>query len=106
MRMTILLCGCLGLLSVSRLITPPVDTVGVQGAVEYFRTQSVRFAASCTSLKRSVAGMDDKPATIDEARRALRECRYQYKYIESFLEYFFRSSATIYNRAPKFETEK
>jgi cytochrome c peroxidase len=34
------------------------------------------------------------------------DCRNHYKEIESFLEYFFRSSATIYNRPPKFEAEE
>ncbi len=44
--------------------------------------------------------------SVGAARQALIDCRYHYKHIESFLEYFFRSSSTIYNRAPKFEAEE
>jgi cytochrome c peroxidase len=106
MRIVILLCGCLGLLSVSRLIGPPGYSVGVQAAVEYFKTQSAAFAASCTQLRQAAIELADNPQKPrDRARKALAECRCRYKYIESFLEYFFRSSSTIYNRAPKFETE-
>jgi cytochrome c peroxidase len=106
MRTAILLCGCLGLLSVSRLIGPPGYSVGVQGAVEYFKTQSGAFASSCTQLRHAAIELADNPQKPrDRARRKLAECRRRYKYIESFLEYFFRSSSTIYNRAPKFETE-
>jgi cytochrome c peroxidase len=106
MRVVILLCGCLGLLSVSRLIGPPGYSAGVQAAVAYFKTQAGAFAVSCTELRRAANELGDNPqAPRDRARRALAECRCRYKYIESFLEYFFRSSSTIYNRAPKFETE-
>ncbi len=106
MRVVTLLCGCLGLLSVSRLIGPPGYSVGVQGAVEYFKTQSGAFAASCTQLRQAAIELADNPQKPrDRARRTLAACRCRYKYIESFLEYFFRSSSTIYNRAPKFETE-
>ena len=106
MRIAILLCGCLGLLSVSRLIGPPGYAAGVQRAVEYFKTQSGAFAASCSQLRQAAIELADNPQIPrDRARRELAECRRRYKYIESFLEYFFRSSSTIYNRAPKFETE-
>jgi cytochrome c peroxidase len=92
-------------MSVSRLIRPSGYPVGVQGAVEYFKTQSGAFAVSCTELRQTVAEIGKRPQAVDEARKALVECRCRYKYVESFLEYFFRSSSTIYNRAPKFETE-
>jgi cytochrome c peroxidase len=106
MRIVILLCGCLGLLSASRLIGPPGYSAGVQVAVAYFKTRSGAFAASCTQLRQAAIELADNPQKPrDRARRELAECRYRYKYIESFLEYFFRSSSTIYNRAPKFETE-
>jgi cytochrome c peroxidase len=106
MRVVILLCGCLGLLSVSRLIGPPSYSAGVQAAVEYFKTQSGAFAASCSQLSQAAIELADNPQKPrDRARRELAACRCRYKYIESFLEYFFRSSSTIYNRAPKFETE-
>ncbi len=106
MRALMLVLGCFGLLSVSRLIGPPRHSAGVQAAIDYFKTRSGDFAASCTALRRAASAMLDSPRVPrDRARQALAECRCRYKYIESFLEYFFRSSATIYNRAPKFEPE-
>lgn len=101
MRLFIFICGCLGLMTMSSLIKPPGYTPGVQAAVDYFKKEAVDFAASCTHLKQ-VASSGDRQA----ARLALMQCRCRYKRIEAFLEYFFRSSATIYNRAPKFEAEE
>jgi cytochrome c peroxidase len=43
---------------------------------------------------------------IRQARQQLLDCRLHYKRIESFLEYFFRSSSRIYNQAPKYEAEE
>src|ERR1700722_1167045 len=104
MRVSILILSCLGLLSLTQLMAPPAYTPGVQTAVDYFRKEAGAFSSSCTALHLAVTTLRT-PGQLDEARKALRECRRRYKYIESFLEYFFRSSSTIYNRAPKFETE-
>jgi cytochrome c peroxidase len=104
MRVSILILSCLGLLSLTRLIGPPAYTLGVQTAVDYFKKESGAFSSSCTALRLAVTTLKT-PGQLGEARKALLECRCRYKYIESFLEYFFRSSSTIYNRAPKFETE-
>ena len=88
-------------MTMSSLIKPPGYTPGVQRAVDYFKKEAVDFAASCTHLKQAASTGDRQTA-----RLALTECRCRYKRIEAFLEYFFRSSATIYNRAPKFEAEE
>ena len=104
MRVSVLILSCLGLLSLTRLIGPAAYTPGVQTAVDYFKKESGAFSSSCTALHLAVTTLKT-PDQLDEARKALLECRRRYKYIESFLEYFFRSSSTIYNRAPKFETE-
>ena len=104
MRASVLILSCLGLLSLNRLIGPPAYTPGVQTAVDYFKKESGAFSSSCMALHLAVTTLKT-PGQLDEARKALLECRRRYKYIESFLEYFFRSSSTIYNRAPKFETE-
>jgi cytochrome c peroxidase len=101
MRLIIFLCGSLGLMAVTRLVRPPVYSAGVQGAVDYFKSESVSFAGSCSRLRKAVEGH-----SLKEERQALVDCRYHYKHIESFIEYFFRSSSTIYNRAPKFEAEE
>ena len=49
---------------------------------------------------------DHDPGSVLRARRALIECRLHYKRIEYFLEYFFRSSAVIYNHPAKYEVEE
>ncbi len=117
MRLFIIFLGCLGFMAVPRLIGPPVYSAEVQSAIGYFQAQSDSFAAGCTKLRKSceslhpanaVAGAKAlaSPSALSLARRNLIDCRLHYKKIESFLEYFFRSSATIYNRPPKFEPEE
>jgi len=119
MRLFILLTGCLGFMAIPRLIRPPAAPIKlkgaafttpsaeVQSAISYFRAGSRSFAASCTILRQRLAALrPGDPQTLAAARQALMDCRDHYKKIESFLEYFFRSSATIYNRPPKFEAEE
>ncbi len=109
--------------------SPFIYSTEVQLAVEHFRTESRAFASSCTALRKSLeslqpTGNGTRPRTtngtratngaratnstraIADARQHLIECRCHYKKIESFLEYFFRSSSTIYNRPPKYEAEE
>ena len=71
--------------------------------MDYFTTQSRTFAASCTELRKT---LETPKPSLPRARQQLIDCRCQYKKIEAFLEYFFRSSSTIYNRPPKFEAEE
>jgi len=107
MRLFILLTGCLGFMALPRLIRPPAPSTEVQSAIIYFRAGSRTFAASCTILRQRLTALSPgDPQTLAAARQALMDCRDHYKEIESFLEYFFRSSATIYNRPPKFEAEE
>jgi cytochrome c peroxidase len=89
-------------MAIPRLVTPP-PSPGVQSAMDYFTTQSRTFAASCTKLRKTLETPNPSRAV---ARQQIIECRCQYKKIEAFLEYFFRSSSTIYNRPPKFEAEE
>lgn len=109
MRQLIVITACLGFLAIPRLIPAPDPanySPQVQSAITNFRNASRRFAAACTSLRLSLTALrPDNRQTVAAARRQLVACRRQYKGIESFLEYFFRSSATIYNRPPKFEAE-
>lgn len=88
-------------MAASRFVGPRGPSPGVEGAVEYFRKEAVAFAGACTGLREAAEG----PADVGELRQRLALARLRYKRIESFLEYFFRSSATIYNRPPKFEAE-
>jgi cytochrome c peroxidase len=107
MRLFIILLGCLGFLAVPPLNQPPAYSTGVQSAVDYFRTESRAFASSCTSLRKNCESLHPRDAAARYAAlNSLMECRSHYKKIESFLEYFFLSSATIYNRPPKYEAEE
>jgi cytochrome c peroxidase len=91
----------MGLLAASQWVGPAGYSPGVEGAVDYFRKAAGEFAVSCTQLRKAVEGPED----LGALRLRLADARLRYKRIESFLEYFFRSSATIYNRPPKFEAE-
>jgi cytochrome c peroxidase len=103
----VLLTGCLGFIALPHLMRPPARSAQVESAISYFRTGSGAFAASCTTLRQRLTSLHpNDPQTLVAARQALIDCRNHYKQIESFLEYFFRSSATIYNRPPKFEAEE
>jgi cytochrome c peroxidase len=117
MRLFIIIAGCLGFIAVPRLIRPPAPphsvqppftySTEVQSAVEYFQTESRAFASSCTALRKSLESLQPAGSeTRSQARQHLIECRCHYKKIESFLEYFFRSSSTIYNKPPKYEAEE
>ena len=111
MRLLIIFLGCIGFMTIPRLVTPTPTaqlattppTPGVQLAMDYFTTQSRTFAANCTQLRKTLESPNPSRTV---ARQRLIECRCQYKKIEAFLEYFFRSSSTIYNRPPKFEAEE
>jgi len=88
-------------MAVPRLVGPDVSVIGIPSATQHFTTHAKLFATTCTALRKALEG-----GNIPVARQRLTECRCQYKQIESFLEYFFRSSSTIYNRPPKYETEE
>lgn len=117
MRLLTVIAACLGFLAIPRLIpmrpaslsvsrTAASYSPQVQSAIANFRNESRRFAAACTSLRLALASVQPGDRhSIAAARQQLIATRRGYKMIESFLEYFFRSSATIYNRPPKFEAE-
>src|SRR4051812_24097927 len=80
---------------------------GVANAVEQFRAEAPVFEGRCRELQMAIGKLDGRDRrSVLKARRCLAECRQSYKHIESFLEYFFRSSSRIYNTAPKFEAEE
>lgn len=116
-------------MAVPRLAGPDVSVIGIPSATQHFTTHAKLFATTCTALRKALEDLAPTtprdalaattprgtyPATphapkaqlLATARQRLIECRCQYKQIESFLEYFFRSSSTIYNRPPKYETEE
>lgn len=106
-----IICGilCIGCcLAVMQSLTgPPHQDKGVEPAVLFFKIQSKAFAASAIRLQAAITAIQaDDSSTLVQARTALRDCRLDYKKIEFFLEYFFKSSAIIYNSAPKYEIEE
>lgn len=115
MKPVVIILFVLGLLTTSLIhpSAPPTGSLitrpapGVHTAIAYFKTEAPAFAARCTDLQKAIQTLDLRnPRSIRSARQKLRDCRASWKRIESFLEYFFKSSSRIYNRAPKFEAEE
>ncbi|HMF72196.1 MAG TPA: cytochrome c peroxidase [Flavitalea sp.] len=103
MKVYIILC----LVVTIGLIAPPPPEPGMEHAIIFFKQQSEIFAQSTVQLQLAIAGIKkgDSQSVIN-ARGNLRKCRLNYKNIEFFLEYFFKSSALVYNMAPKAEVEE
>jgi cytochrome c peroxidase len=102
-----ILCICFSLAVMQGLREPPHHNSGVEPAVVFFKAQAKLFAASAVQLQTAIAGIKaDDTGTLINARQALQVCRLQYKKIAFFLEYFFKSSAFIYNSPPKYEIEE
>jgi cytochrome c peroxidase len=98
------ICFCL---VVAQALIKPVRNRGVEPAVAFFKEQSGVFAVSAAQLKLAIEAIkaNDTQSVIN-ARKALIMSRVSFKRIEFFLEYFFTSSAMIYNRAAKYEIEE
>src|SRR5687767_5519269 len=88
--------------------TRPSDSrVGIAPTVLFIKTESENFAASTLQLHAAIKSINqDDSNSIVKAREALIECRLSYKKIEFFLEYFFQSSALVYNMPAKVEVEE
>jgi cytochrome c peroxidase len=107
MRPVIIIISFLVFIAAPAFLRPPSYSKGVEYAMDHFRTGSLEFARSCTALRKSIQAMKaGDPRSVAEARQKLANTRYRYKAIESFLEYFFRSSSTIYNKPPKYEADE
>ncbi len=80
---------------------------GVDPGMGAMRSAFQDFYRSTTELTGALNRIGDHDReSVLRARSALIECRLQYKKIEYFLEYFFRSSAVIYNHPAKYEVEE
>ncbi len=79
----------------------------IDSAVNYFKAESKLFALSASNLETAIHLIDNKqPATIINAKEALRNCRFYYKKIEFFLAYFFPDASLVYNAPAKYEVEE
>jgi cytochrome c peroxidase len=98
--------SCIGLLSLT--IAPrPVQSIGVEHTLAYFKTQARLFAKTTADLEKQIGNIKrNAPLTIVSAKEALKNCRLQYKNIEFFLNYFFSSIAIVYNAPPVAEVEE
>lgn len=107
MKPAVIILFLFGLLTTSLIRRPATRTIGVETAIAYFKTEGPVFAAHCADLQKTIRTLDlHNPRSLQTARQKLRDCRASWKRIEPFLEYFFKSSSRIYNRAPKFEAEE
>ncbi|MBB6498574.1 cytochrome c peroxidase [Pedobacter cryoconitis] len=83
------------------------DRRGLHRLTDEFKISSTRFAETTIELQHAVKLIDEKnPETITLAKNALRKSRLAYKRIEFFMDYFFPSSALIYNRPAKVEVDE
>jgi len=106
-KIAVFLCISAGLLAM--LGVTSVDPGGRHAGpgMGAMRSAFQDFYRSTTELTGALNRIGDHdPEAVLRARNALIECRLHYKRMEYFLEYFFRSSAAIYNHPAKYEVEE
>jgi cytochrome c peroxidase len=105
----VLFCALIAAIGQGRSVgEPPAGPRTNRVAVlETIRTEFGNFSRSTEALCASMRGIEKGVAgTVAGAKTALIDCRLHYKRIEYFLEYFFRSSALIYNHPARVEVEE
>jgi cytochrome c peroxidase len=107
MRLAIVIIGLVtGILFLSAFAFPVNPSMGSKPAIADMKIKAAGFSKSCDELQQAIGRLDGHdPVSVQRARAALINCRYHYKEIEFFLEYFFISSAHIYNGPPKLGEE-
>lgn len=89
------------------LTAQPSTPIGLAAAIAYYKAGSDEFAATTAQLKSAITAIRNKDSlSVANARNALKNCRLSYKKIEFFLEYFFKTTAHVYNGPPKYEVEE
>jgi cytochrome c peroxidase len=74
---------------------------------DYIKKIQPSFAAKAVAMQQSFALIDAaNPATLNDAKHALKQCRISYKQLAFFLEYFFASEAYVFNSPPKYEIDE
>ncbi len=82
-------------------------SIGVDNTVAWFREHAGTFAVTAAKLEQAIQQIKESdPATIDTAKAALIRCRADFKKIEFFFNYFFRSLTIIYNSPAVIEVEE
>lgn len=100
-------CLFCGLLFGSSWAVAMQSTPAVNAVIKQVDTKCALFAESCASLHRAITRIEsgDK-MSVQYARTALLNCRENYKSIEFFVAYYFKTSAREINGPPKFEAEE
>jgi cytochrome c peroxidase len=102
----VIICSCIAILAFTTGTTYE-QTRCVSNTLSYIKSHSSLFAAGAADLQRKIAEIKKGDAqSILNARKALIKCRLEYKSIEFFLSYFFKSSTLIYNQPNKVEVEE
>jgi cytochrome c peroxidase len=108
--MRILLCvlsGTFCLIVFLSFTSPAPVSIKSTPAIEFFKESSAAFAHASQELELAISFISaGDPKSIENARVALKVCRLKYKRIEYFIEYFFKTTAIIYNGPPKYEVEE
>jgi cytochrome c peroxidase len=81
-------------------------SIGVSNSINYYKKGVLSFVASNQKLNVTLKAINTDISSVIEARKALKDCRLEYKKIEFFTSYFFLSETHFYNAAPKFEVEE
>ncbi|HET6255415.1 MAG TPA: cytochrome c peroxidase [Puia sp.] len=100
-------CSILFLLATILALSASRQTSPGDHVLQYVAAGFSAFSKSADTLDYAIQRLTpDNPRSIRAAKQALIRCRLRYKTIEFFLEYFFRSSALIYNQPAKYEAEE
>jgi cytochrome c peroxidase len=85
----------------------PDSTRYVQSTLDFINNHASLFAASSQKLQTAISKIKQNDSlSLVNAKEALKNCRAQYKTIEFFITYFFRSNSLVYNEPPNYEVEE
>lgn len=83
------------------------NTDSNEEAVVFFRNELAAFYNTTATLSQKIGLLDSTKATsVVNARKALKDCRLQYKRVSFFLDYYFPNQARLYNAPAKYEAEE
>lgn len=100
------LCCCLTVLAHTTERTSH-DKIGVTTTMEFINSNISRFTSSTIKLDSAIKKINkNDPSSISNAIDELKKCRMQYKKIEFFLSYFYRTINSVFNDQPNYEVEE
>ena len=78
----------------------------VENTLQYFKSHIPPLITAAQQLKQAIVNISGDSASTQAARNSLMVCRYQYKSIEFFIEYFFGNTVSRINVPPVYEVEE